>query len=315
MAVGDIISATDYNTIRNRVVGVLGNGSASRGYGQALNSAGVSTGTTITKTQWDQLRYDLYNVLVHQTGSTPSLVSVNVGDPIRFGSAYPNNQYDTQSSTADTNRFNVGSGQYITNSSVYTASTTSAWTAYAYCDVTCTFASSDQARHFFNSGGQIRVVTSRSGGTAKDQNTQWTNVLNSAGTQVFGGQLPQTGFSPMDGKNFYRLTNAFQDYYSLAASGAYSSNTYKLQAKCDVANNSGGTARIVYIRIYLVDPYTDPPNTGDLAGSYPPEDGVDGTLVTTVSELKASGVLQPSPTMGNFTITSPTYTGTGWVVA
>jgi hypothetical protein len=41
-AVGEIIAAADYNTIRNKVANILGVGSASSGYGQTLNSETVN---------------------------------------------------------------------------------------------------------------------------------------------------------------------------------------------------------------------------------------------------------------------------------
>lgn len=315
MPTGDLISASDYNNIRNKVVAVLGSGSGPSGYGQTVQSSAVSTSTTVTKAQWDLLRYDLYNCLFHQTGSVPTLTTVNVGDTIRYGAGNPNNQYDTQADVAVTNRFNLGSGQFLTNSSVASATKTDAWYTQAYVDLTATFSTADQARYFFNSGGQIRVNTSRTGGSSTSQNSSWSTILASAGTQVFGGQLPTSGFTPIDGKNFYRLTNSFQTYYQINASGAYSSNSYRLQARCNVSNNSSGTATVVYIRVLLSDPYTDPPNTGVLAGSFPPEDRVDGTLTTTISEVKATGVLQPSPATGNFTITSPTFSIGSWVAS
>lgn len=315
MPTGDLISAADYNNIRNKVVAVLGSGSGSSGYGQTVQSSAVSTSSTVTKAQWDLLRFDLYNALFHQTGTAPTLTTVNVGDTIRYGAGNPNNQYDTQANTAVANRFNLGSGQFLTNTNVASATKTDAWYTQAYADVTVTFSTADQARYFFNSGGQIRVNTTRTGGSSTSQNSSWSTILASAGTQVFGGQLPTAGFTPMDGKNFYRLTNTFQTYYQINASGAYSSNSYRLQARSNVSNNSSGTATIVYIRVLLSDPYTDPPNTGVLAGSFPPEDRVDGTLTTTISEVKATGVLQPAPATGNFTIASPTFTIASWVAS
>jgi len=315
MPTGDLISVTDYNNIRTKVVNVLGTGSGPSGYGQTVQSSAVSVSSTVTKSQWDQLRYDLYNCLFHQTGTVPTLTTINVGDTIRYGAGHPNNQYDTQANTAVANRYVLGSGQFVTNTNVGTVTKSDAWYTQAYADLTCTFGSSDQARYFFNSGGQIRVTTSRTGGSSTSQNSSWSSILSSAGTQLFGAQLPTTGFSPMNGANFYRLTNTFQTYYQINASGAYSSNSYRLQARCNVADNSGGAASILYIRILLSDPYTDPPNTGVLAGSFPPEDRVDGTLTTTVSEVKASGVLQPAPATGNFTIASPSYSLASWVAS
>jgi hypothetical protein len=75
-----------------------------------------------------------------------------------------------------------------------------------------------------------------------------------------------------------------------------------LEARCNVANNSSGTATTVELRIVLTDGYVDPGNSiGDNPNTI---DRVTGTLTITVEELKASGSLIPT---GTFTITSPSY--------
>jgi hypothetical protein len=100
----------------------------------------------------------------------------------------------------------------------------------------------------------------------------------------------------MNGTNFYKLTNSYQNFYSLTSSAPYSANSYHLDAKCDVADNSAGTATTVFIRIRFVDNYTN--------SIYPSSDVIDGTLTVTVTEKRATGPLVPS---GTFTITRPTY--------
>jgi hypothetical protein len=168
------------------------------------------------------------------------------------------------------------------------------------CEVTATFANADLCRWFFNSGGQIRIQSSRIDGTSNAQNNDWSSLTTAAGMQAFGSQTPSAGFSPMNGQNFYRLTNSYQNFYSLSSSAPYSANSYNLDAKCDVADNSGGTATTVFIRVRFVDNYTDP---GPLGPPFTGDD-VDGTLTVTVTEKRATGPLVPS---GTFTITRPTY--------
>jgi hypothetical protein len=92
-SVGGIIEAVDYNSIRNKVIAVLGAGTGNTGYGQdaRINSTAVSAGSTVTALQWQNLRWDLYNILLHQNGTIPSITSVNTGDTVRFGVAHPNN--------------------------------------------------------------------------------------------------------------------------------------------------------------------------------------------------------------------------------
>jgi hypothetical protein len=274
----------------------------------------VADGNTITATQWANLRFDIFNCLVHQNGTTPTIVQKTVGEVVQYGAGHPNNSYDTLADTLTINRFNVGTGQFVTESLDSATSGDIQWFAQAYVDITYTFNTADTARYFFNSGGQLRITSSFVPSVVKDQTTSWANLLAAAGTRGFGGQIPSTGFgSPLNGTNFFRLTNTFQTYYTETASGPYSSNTYRLQARCNQADNSLGTANIVFIRVLLSDPYVDPPLGVPPAStaSVAPEDSVNGTLTVTTSMIRASGVMQPVPTTGNFTTSGPNSAGGG----
>jgi hypothetical protein len=338
MPVNDIITQAEYNNIRNKVVGVLGTGSGNSGYGQPLNSSAVALGTRVTINEYANLRFDIINAWVHQAGSAPTTVTVAEGNTIRFSAVdAPVTTYDALANTLIANRFNVGAGQSAVavpasspRSRTYTGVGADFWNASISCTIDVQWPSANAARFFFNSGGQIRITSSRSGGSATTQNTQWTSILSSAGTQSFGGNNPGTGTSPMDGQNWYRLTNSFQTYYTLAGSSPYGSNSYNLQARVtDTANNSGGAAANSQFRVLLIDNYVDP---GVAAGStffpgfvppspggggsgqqtatpadFPPDDKVDGIFTIAASLVFATGVLVPSG-FGNFTVTQPTVT-------
>lgn len=307
MPIGDLISASDYNNIRTKIAAVMGTGrtpsssfvyDASYGYGQILISSDVSSTATITKLQWDQLRFDIYNALYHQTGSPPSVTQVNAGDVITFGVSRPNTQYNTLSDTARTNRLNIGIGQYGETSSVANATRTGDWVSSATVVLTADFSNANNARYFFNSGGQIKIRAARSGGDSTSQNTEWSKFLTNVGARGYGANNTSV--------YFYNLTTTPQEFFTTTyGSTAYSSSRFSLDAYCDVANNSAGTARYVYIRLRLSDPYTDP--TQGRPGNPLPNDVVNGTLTVYADELKASGILQPAPATGNFTITSPNY--------
>jgi hypothetical protein len=287
MAIGDLISESDYNTIRNKIINVMSTGSGNSGYGQTTFSSSVSSGNTVTKAQWDALRYDLYNAIFHQTGSVPSITTVAVGDVIRYGASNPNYQYNTLADQATSNRFDLGVGQFVTDA-LQTTNRSTSWYSSVSCTASVTFNTAEQARFFFNSGGKIRFSSSRTGGTSSQQNTAWSNVLSTAGTQVFGGATPAI--------NFFNLTSSYQEFYSLSAISPYSANKWKIEALCNVANNSAGTANIITFRITWVDDYTD---TGPEVA---PDDYVDGTLTINMDAVRASGFLQPA---GSFTIVAP----------
>jgi hypothetical protein len=160
-----------------------------------------------------------------------------------------------------------------------------------------TFATADQARHFFNSGSKIRCASSRTGGTASPQNSSWSNIMDAAGTVAFGGNT--------SGLNFYNLTNSYQTFFNLTTSAPYTGNQYRIEVVSNVADNSIGGATVLTFRVTYTDTYT---YTGSGSSSFP--DTVDGTLTLTVDELRASGTLQPLGT-GPFVITRPAYSISG----
>ena len=316
MAVNDKIRVADYNAIRSTVVDNLGTGAGPFGYGQALNSSAVAEGTKLTVTHIDQLRNDIINAWTHIFGTAPTPTTVVEGGKVRFNSSNaPVDAYQAIASTINSNRFTVAGSQSAVNVPTVPSSTTwpgiygASWTSLIQCTVTATWPDANQARHFWNSGGQIRFTASRTGGTNNNQNNAWTGILSSAGTRSYGGNNPGTGVSPNDGQNWYRCTNSRQLWYSLSGSSPYGSNTYKIYARTlDAAsgNNSTGTARQGEWHIEFADNYVDP---GQHPSNPLPDyiDSVDGTFSIAVSLLYATGILVPL-TLGNFSVTLPLVT-------
>jgi hypothetical protein len=293
---GLIIEAVDYNTIRTKIIGIMGTGAGQSGYGQTLLSSAVAFGNTVTKAQWDNLRFDIFNARLHQDGVSPTIVNAASGQPVRFGAGHPNNQYNTQADTAIANKFNIGTGQFVIESAT-SATRTTAWNSTCTAIVTVTFATADQARYFFNSGSKIRSTSSRTGGTASPQNSSWSNILDTAGTVAFGGNTAVL--------NFYNLTNSYQTFFNLTSSAPYSTNQYRIEVASNVADNSMGGATVLTFRVTYTDGYT---YSGIYSPSFP--DNINGTLTLTVDELRASGTLQPLGT-GPFVLTRPGYSTSG----
>jgi hypothetical protein len=281
------ISASDINTIRQKVTDVLGPGATTFGYGQNVYSSPVTAGTIIQKIQWDAVRYDIVNSYIHQTGNIPSAITVSTADTITDDASGAYQNYDYFADVLRNNRFDVATGQFAI-SAIDTKTTSSTWNTNASSELTVNFADAAQGRYFFNSGGAIRISSTLIGGTSSQANA-WTNLLDSVGEQDFVGDL-------IVANGYYSLTNTYQTYFSRAASTPYSANLYELKAKCDVADNSAGTAQQITIKIELSDSYVD-------LGAPPPGDLVDGTLTIVAEELKATGTLQP--TGDPFTVAGP----------
>ena len=256
----------------------------------------MAFGNTVTKAQWDNLRFDIFNARLHQDGLSPTIVTATSGQPVRYGAGHPNNQYNTQADTAIANKFNIGTGQFVIESAT-SATRTTAWNSSLTATVTVTFSTADQARHFFNSGSKIRCASSRTGGTGSPQNSSWSNILDTAGTVAFGANTA--------GLNFYNLTNSYQTFYNLTTSAPYTGNQYRIEVVSNIADNSVGGATTLTFRVTYTDTYT---YTGSGSSTFP--DNIDGTLTLTVDELRASGTLQPLGT-GPFVLTRPGYSISG----
>ena len=297
---GSRIEAVDYNTIRTKIIAIMGTaangGTGQNGYGQTILSSAVSAGNNVTKAQWDLLRYDIINARIHQDGLTPTIVSATQGQPIRYGTGHPNNQYNTQADTAVTNKWIIGPGQFVIDAGTSATRSTS-WNSSLSATLTVTFNTADQARYFFNSGSKIRLTSSRTGGTGSPQNASWSSILDCAGTIAFGGNTA--------GLNFYNLTSSYQTFFTYTSSSPYTGNQYTIQVLSNIADNSNGGATVLTFRINYVDSYT---YTGSGGTTFP--DNVDGTLTLTIDELRASGTLQPLGT-GAFVITRPNYSISG----
>jgi hypothetical protein len=311
-AVNSVIVQADYNSIRNKVIAVLGNGSGNFGYGQQARivSTAVAEGQRVTINEWANLRFDIINAYRHINGSNPTTAVVAAGDTIRYTSSFtpdtgtldvPQKQYDDWADNITANRFTIATSESGTTA-VTTSSRTGAWISQCECVIQFYWTNANDARYWFNSGGKIRISASRTDGVGTAQNTSWTSLLSAAGTQNFGGAVPNTGTSPNDGANWYRTTNSFQTFYQATASSPYGSNNYRLQARCvDVPSNSGGTAASGEIRVLFTDGYVDPDIFTGL--NNPPGDSIDGTLTVSVSTLFATGIMSPSSAA--FTVVQP----------
>ena len=309
---GMTISGTGFTTqtvssVFNATVIILSAAPGSTPSGTITFSVPYGSGTTTlasspTSNPWGR---NIWTLNTSQTLSAGSLTAENTTTP------YPNTQYDTFANTIVANRFDVGAGQSFTTTKgtvsetwpgIYGAS----WNSTIRSTIRVQFTSAANARHFFNSGGEIRFNSSRTGSTTRAQDLAWTTLLSTAATKAFGGNKPTIGVGALNGQNFYRLTSTFQEWTSTAYSSPYTANRWRITARCrDVANNSLGTSADIEFQAEWIDGYVDP---GNFPGDTPDDvDKVSGTISLTVTTLEATGVLQPAG-VGAFAVESPTVT-------
>ena len=318
MATGQNFKASDFNIIRDRVEQVLGSGGeleGDYGYNQALLSwpAVISdedlsnedppNSNIATLAQWNALKHDILNIRLHQTGTITNIAEPSATDPIRYGSSYPNTNFKSLADQSAVTRLNVGPGRTLVTLSA-TSERTEPWSTVVSSIATVEFGGFfradgvevspvNHARAFFNSGGRIRILSSRTGGLPSLQNNSWTSLLVRAAAREISAHEPA-------GVGFYQLTDEYKTLFELSASGPYSANIYRIQVKCDVPDNQTATATKLFFRISFEDNY-----------SYISQADVTGILKIDVEELKASGPIfrkgdTTTPT-GAWLLPSPTY--------
>ena len=151
-AVNDLLRTSDYNDIQSRIAQVLGTGTATRGYGQPLNSAQIPVGRLAGISDWANLKFDIQTARLHQVGTAPTLVDLTVGELARTGPGTPLKDYEDASILADNNRLQIAAGQFLTESKANISrtwdSTTSPqfWRSSISCSVTVDFVSANDAR-------------------------------------------------------------------------------------------------------------------------------------------------------------------------
>ena len=314
-AQGALINASDYTDVRRQISRILGDrildfnsdpNRAKYGYGQEV----LSDTQTITREvtivddyHLNTLKVDVLKIATHCGVEFNPIIS---GLPtIQAGDIIDNAHLEAYSAAINllnTNRFEVAESQSSIEDLLnpqgqpITQSRTTPWgNNNIYSDntvrhaFTIDFGTSDRARYFFNSGGEVRFAASRTGGLNSYQDQVWTNLLNQMGTIIFkhNSTYGQAGVNSNIG--FYQLTNNPQPVFTKGGSAVsvyatqYLSNDYTIQAWCNVTDNSLGQARYVYFSVEFNDDHVNNP------GSAIASDQVTGTLTSTIKIRRASG--------------------------
>jgi len=186
---GGLIQATDYNgfvsTGSPNINNIWGTGSADAGWGQTA-LATVSTGGTVTATQWASLVNTLSTMGSQSNTTITSRTAPTAGQTISVLAAVA-----TDISSINTNRSNaaaVGTTSTTWTGSAAKTTTTgtgnNAWTI-TFTD-TVTFADANSARYFFNAGGRIYITMNKSS-TGTDSDADWNTFIGKIGTISFTG--------------------------------------------------------------------------------------------------------------------------------
>ncbi len=320
---GALIRAFDYSEVQKDVARILGDKvldnkyigdplRATYGYGQQEAGLPVIIGQIADDIHMGRLREDVFRIAIHCGIQTNPLIATL--PVISQGDLVLNEHLDAYEAALiflNANRFQLGVGQFSDENLAISHSRTTPWgvsNTYIYGNggntirhaFTLDFGTANNARYFFNAGGQIRLSASRTGGSATQNNAVWTNLLSSMGTVIFNfGSTFSTGTGTGSSIGYYQLTNTFQQVFTrtgVLGSGAYTSkyvaNDYTVYVRSDVANNSLGTSSKVYFDIYFNDDHVTNIYLNDIT---------NGVISSNVTVRRATGsyVSLPGPSAQN----------------
>ena len=300
-----LIIANDYNVIQSKIALVLGSGSGTKGYGQTVTSSQVGQYSKITVAQWTALRTDIARARQHQTGvllgtRAPEDLGYIAGAdlPIPTTSRQVKDTwraaYLSLANDVDTNHLVSPPplGQYGVSDLIAPQIRNTAWNGTIMQSVSITWNTADEARYFFNSGGQFQFKAERSGGSAGLKNATWTAMLSGMGViSMNHTQTTCTGLGETSSLGFYDLTTTngviFQKF---APAGAYAPNKYYIYARV----NSTTDRRVLYFDIHFGDDSGKPATLPD--PGFGIDENPDGTLISTVEVLRSiDNVSIPAP--------------------
>jgi hypothetical protein len=182
-SVGGLIQATDYNGFVSTTSGGNINSVWNSTYGQTALST-VSTGGTVTATQWASLNNTLTSIGNHQSTTLTSRTSPVAGNTIAIL-----NNLGTDLTSVNTRRFfAAGSGSQFTgwtgtaSQTSKVGDTNTAWTI-TFTD-TVTFANATAATNFWGAGGYMKIQFSKTS-TGNDADADWNTFINSICGAVF----------------------------------------------------------------------------------------------------------------------------------
>lgn len=272
---GELIVASDFNTFRTDVLAIWDVGNGDRGYGQ-IDTGGASPiplatiGADVESAEWEAFRFAAQTCSDHQGSTTtfPIAPVLAVNADIVAHEADDGNVFDINGSlaTIDTNRLvaDAGSVSTITNTLVSTRNTS--WNTELQHRFTALLPTVDDARYFFNAGGQIRFRGSRSGGAGSGQNASWTEILDNMGTVYMDSATTSSigggvgwAFSLL---GYYDLTTSFQQIAVGfdTTGGSYNTNEARIDARTvdGPGGANGDVGRNLEFRIRYRDYHTNP---------------------------------------------------------
>lgn len=204
-ALNGLVDAAGFNTMvtgyangtNNPAVAALNSfwsvGNQNKGYGQTATVA-ANVNEVVAVGKWANLVANTASAATHQGSSITSVAVPVVGGTITYLSAIPTNL-----TTVYNNRLNAAT-QGSTSSNTMTYGTT--WQNAITFTHTVTFASGDEARYFFNAGGQLAITAYHP--TGSTINLLMSTLASNIGTVVLSA--PTSGSVTIAGGSYNGVT-------------------------------------------------------------------------------------------------------------
>ena len=261
----NITTAARHNLLQARLDQILGRGAGQSGYGQGIANYGPpltsyqvsnlseSNLNSISAVDINSLYADMLRVRVHQIGTVPTEIAQIVAElntiaettssfvgnngiftPDPEGSKKGIVDYETLMNKIELDKFQVHPSQ-VTLESAVSSTRNSPWNGIIFHEFTVSFINADHRRHFFNSGGEIRMTSSITGAVSS-KGQDWAAFMSSVGTvRMNYNSTTNTNNSGGSSIGNYNLTGLYQVIYQKSSQGTvsaiYAGNIYKISAR------------------------------------------------------------------------------------
>lgn len=321
-----IVSASRHNDLVQRITKVLGNGEGTFGYGQGsgygsspssfeVSSNPNSNTNIVTADAMNEIYSDMVRARVHQIGTEPDEIAEIIANANiiaesesfivddRGISLIDENgnkkgfiDFESLMQSIENDRFLMSPNQASLEPGV-SSTRTAAWNETLVHEFEVEFENENHRRHFFNSGGEIRISASLSNFNS-DKSLSWNNFFNSFGIILFNHErtVSNTTGSGTNRGN-YQLINSYRTIFTATGTGftnsVYNGNTYTVEARAPEYVDSDNPGTKIRFRITL----------NDLAQDGSIDNFVDGTTVSRAETYRADSmsVRVNSPLITNLT--------------
>lgn len=187
-----LISSSDFTEIKDRVDSIIGN--TATGYGRSWSRVLPATTGSLVEL-WNELLVDVYEIALHQTGSTSTWAGeplYNLGLPGQVVSADFHNYINTLTTVLSTNRYQIAQSQYkslVVQQGSYSGESrrSSEWTGQEIAhQVKVSWYNGQQAQYWFNLGGRVEIKPRYELPVGSDpDDLGWAAFIDSISTQTY----------------------------------------------------------------------------------------------------------------------------------